>query len=213
MTNFETVYDISVSLGQEDITYPGDTPFSRKVICEVNDGSMSCTSRLEMSAHAGTHLDTPAHFLSDGRNLDQYKAKDFIFPAQVIEIAGDKPITPLELESVKIMPGDAILFKTENSRIDRCISGMFSSHFVYLTWEAADFCAAKKAGLVGIDYITVDHFDDKSFPVHRTLLENNILLLEGINLKHVLPGHYTLVCLPLKIKEGEASPVRAVLLK
>ena len=213
MIHFEAIYDISVSLGQEDITYPGDTSFSRKIICEVNDGSMSCTSRLVMSAHTGTHLDTPAHFFAEARNLDQYIAKDFILPAQVVEIKGDKPITPLELESVKIMPGDAILFKTENSRSGKCTAGVFSNHFVYLTQKAADLCTAKKPSLIGIDYISVDRFNDENFPVHRTLLENNILILESINLKQVPPGRYTLVCLPLKIKGSEASPVRAVLLR
>ena len=43
------------------------------------------------------------------------------------------------------------------------------------------------------------------------VLGNNMLILEGINLKDVPEGRYTLFCLPLKIKGGEASPVRAVL--
>src|SRR3990172_13172859 len=89
----------------------------------------------------------------------------------------------------------------------------FSIHSVYLTPEAADLCVEKQVRLVGIDYMSVDNMEDKTFPVHRTLLENNILILESINLHEVPSGRYTLVCLPLKIKGGEASPVRAVLLR
>jgi len=92
-------------------------------------------------------------------------------------------------------------------------SGVFSSDYVYLTPEAARFCATKQIKLVGIDYITIDSFKSKEFLSHKILLENNIIILESINLKHVPAGSYTLFCLPLKIYNGEASPVRAVLLQ
>jgi len=213
MLHFETIYDISLVLGQEAITYPGDTPFSRKIICEINDGSMSCTSRLVMSAHSGTHLDMPAHFIAEGKTIDNYQIEHFIIPAQVIEIQSSKPIQASDLDSIDIHPKQALLFKTDNSISGKSRAGVFSDHFVYLTPEVADLCVEKQVSLVGIDYITVDDFEDKTFLVHRILLRNNILILESINLKEVPPGLCTLVCLPLKIKEGEASPVRAVLFR
>jgi arylformamidase len=213
MLHFETIYDISLILGQEAITYPGDTPFSRKIICEINDGSMFCNSRLVMSAHSGTHLDMPAHFIAEGKTIDNYQIENFIIPAQVIEIQSGKPIQASDLDSIDIHPKQALLFKTDNSISGRSRAGVFSDHFVYLTPGVADLCVEKQVSLVGIDYITVDDFEDKTFQVHRILLGNNILILESINLKEVPPGSYTLVCLPLKIKAGEASPVRAVLFR
>ena len=92
-------------------------------------------------------------------------------------------------------------------------NGTFSEQFVYLSPEAADICINKKVKLVGLDYITVERYGDQEFPIHRRLLENNIPLLEGIYLKDVPAGRYTLICLPLKIRGGEASPVRAILVQ
>jgi arylformamidase len=78
--------------------------------------------------------------------------------------------------------------------------------------ETAVLSADKKIPLVGFDYITVEPSDSRYFSVHQTLLQNNVLILEGLTLSHVPPGEYTLICLPLKIRQSEASTVRAVLL-
>ncbi|MFA6373307.1 MAG: hypothetical protein WCW68_11835, partial [Methanothrix sp.] len=67
--------------------------------------------------------------------------------------------------------------------------------------------------LVGIDYLSVDKYGDDSLPVHGTLLENDVLILEGIDLAAVPSGRYSLICLPLSIKDAEASPVRAILVR
>ena len=88
----------------------------------------------------------------------------------------------------------------------------FSAGYVYLSSEAAEFCIKKKVALIGLDAISIEKHGDEAFPTHRKILGNSIPILEGINLKEVPSGKYTLVCLPLKIKGGEASPVRAVLL-
>ncbi len=90
---------------------------------------------------------------------------------------------------------------------------VFSEEYVCLTPDAARLCVSRGVGLVGIDYLSVDSYEDASLPVHRTLLENDILILEGIDLKDVPCGRYTLICLPLRIKDAEASPVRAVLVR
>lgn len=209
---YHKIYDISVSLGKEAIDYPGDTIFSRELIWTIRDSGICDLSKLEMSAHTGTHLDTPAHFISNGKTLNKYTVKDFILPARVVEIQNEFIIAPAELKHIEIKPGEALLFKTENSRSGRCKNGVFSDGFVYMTPEAADICVSKNVGMVGIDYITIERYQDQAFPVHRKLLGNGILILESIDLSNVPPGEYTLICLPLKIDVCEASPVRAVLL-
>jgi arylformamidase len=90
---------------------------------------------------------------------------------------------------------------------------VFSERFVFLSGEAAAFCVRKGVGLVGLDYISIERYGDRSFPAHRQLMQSGALILEGIHLGDVSPGRYTLICLPLKIEGSEASPVRAVLLR
>jgi len=166
-----------------------------------------------MSAHAGTHIDFPAHFIPNGKHIDDYPAQKFILPAQVVTIEDKEAIRPSELENRDIKPGDALLFRTDNSISGRCTSGVFSKSFVYMSPEAADFCVEKKVSLVGIDYGSIDRYDAQDFPAHHKLLGNDILILESINLKEVPPGRYTLFCLPLKIKGAEGSPARAILIR
>jgi arylformamidase len=211
MNKYKAVYDISIWLGAESFDYPGHPPFSREPIGRAGDSGALELSRLAMSAHAGTHLDFPAHFIAGGKHIDDYPIQRFILPAQVVSIEDKEAIRPSELENLDIKPGDALLFKTDNSLSGRCTSGVFSKSFVYMSPEAADFCVDKKVSLVGIDYGSIDRYDTQDFPAHHKLLGNDILILETINLREVPPGRYTLFCLPLKIKGAEGSPARAVL--
>ncbi len=210
---YNKVYDISVALGTESIDYPGDTPYARDLIWTIKDSGICDLSKLIMSTHSGTHIDVPSHFVPHTKSIDQYAIRDFILPALVVNIEDKESIRSVELENLDVQPGDALLFKTDNSLSGRCRNGVFSERFVYLSPEAADFCVGKKVCLVGIDYISIEKYGDEAFPSHRKILGNDILILEGIDLKAVPPGKYTLLCLPLKIKGGEASPVRAILLQ
>ena len=213
MNKYEAIYDISVSLGAESIDYPGHPPYSRELIGRTKDSGALELSKLVMSAHAGTHIDFPAHFIPNGKHIDEYPARRFILPAQVVSIKNKEAIRPSELENLDLKPGDALLFKTDNSISGRCASGVFSESFVYMSPEAADFCVEKKVSLVGIDYGSIDRYGARDFPAHHKLLGNDILILEGINLKEVPPGRYTLFCPPLKIKGAEGSPARAILMR
>lgn len=210
---FKEMFDISILLGKEGICYPGDAPFSREMVSSIEKGAAYTLSNLSLSSHAGTHIDAPAHFLKGGKTIDQYPAKDFVFFAHVVEIKDKESIEPKSLQNLEINSGDALLFKTFNSISGLSDSGLFSEKFVYMSEEAAQRCVDLKVGLVGIDYLSIDQYSDDDAPVHRILLENNILILENINLREVPEGEYTLFCPPLKIRDAEASPVRALLLR
>ena len=209
---YKDVYDISVLLGSEAITFPGDTPYMRDVVLTTEESGICDVSKLMMSAHSGTHIDAPSHQIQNSKSIDQYPVQKFILPVQVVNIESKESIEPSELKKLDIKQGYALLFKTDNSVNGRCSNGVFSEKYVYLSAEAADFCIEKDVSLVGKDYAAIDRFDDEARPAHYKLLGNNILILEGINLREVPPGEYTLLCLPLKIKDGEASPVRAILI-
>jgi arylformamidase len=209
----EETYDISVLLGKENIDYPEDTPYSRKIDSKIGEGGSFNLSTLVMSAHSGTHLDAPYHIIAEGKTIDEYPASDFILSALVVQIEGKHSIETEDLNGVEIESGEALLFKTFNSLSGISRSGEFSDKCVYMSGEAADICVQKGAALVGIDYISIDRCDDDEAPAHRKLLGNGVPILEGINLEHVPPGRYTLICLPLKVEGGDGSPVRAVLVR
>ncbi len=205
------LYDISVLLGDESIVYPGDTPYRRTMVQTLESGDDCNLSGITMSAHAGTHLDAPYHFLKNGKTIDQFPVEKFILSARVVPIQNCVAIEPVELENVDVRPGEAVLFKTRNSTEGRIENDVFQENFVYLSAKGADWCVHNGIGLVGIDYLSIERFGSKNFTIHRKILANDIPILEGINLKSVPEGRYTLYCFPLKIKGGDGAPVRAVL--
>lgn len=209
---FKRVYDISVLLGLENADYPGDDPYTRVDVSSIPGGAAYNLSTLTLSAHSGTHLDAPAHFLEKGKTIDQYLPENFVLPAHVINVEDVDSIKPYSMEGLRIERGDALLFKTINSTSGLSRSGLFSEKFVYMSEEAAEVCVNLRAGLVGIDYISIDRYGHDEATVHHKLLKEGILILEGINLRDVPSGDYTLLCPPLKIRGAEASPVRALLL-
>jgi arylformamidase len=216
-TTFESFYDISVLLGEENIDFavPGVNAFSTQPVFRMEDGGPCRLSNLVLHCHAGTHVDAPSHFILDGKCIDEYPVQRFILAAQVVNIEDKEAIRASELRKLDINEGNALLFRTNNSKSGLCRSGVLNEKWVYMSPEAAEFCVEKKASLVGVDYIAPEKPGGalQEAPVHLELLGNNVMILEGITLEAVPPGRYTLICLPLKIKGAEASPVRAVLIR
>jgi arylformamidase len=88
----------------------------------------------------------------------------------------------------------------------------WTEDFNSLSPELIQYLHEKKVILVGIDTASIDPARSKDIESHSATRRFNIAVLEGIVLGHVQEGIYTLIALPLKIKDGDASPVRAVLL-
>ncbi len=211
-SDYKEFYDISARLEKSPI-YPGDRPFTQEWMARQNDGDGYNLSALALGSHAGTHLDFPSHLLKSGKSQDQYSLKRFILPAEVVCVSGEGPVLPGSLQGCRIDKGQALLLKTDNSARRLMHQASFSEDFVSLSLELAQLCVAKGVILLGIDYLSVDKYGDDTLPVHHTLLKNDILVLEGIDLTAISCGRYSLICLPLSIKEAEASPVRAVLVR
>jgi len=210
---FEAAYDISVVLGEGDAVYPGDVPYSKEMATTIAAGANYNLSTLRLSAHSGTHIDAPAHYIPGAKTLDMYPPERFILAANVMFIEDNESINSDVLRHAEIKKGEAVLFKTHNSLSGLCKNGKFSEKFVYLSKEAAELCIDLGISLVGIDYVSIEKYRDDAAPVHHTLLKNDVLILEGIDLSRVTPGRYMLAALPLRIKDTEAAPARAILLR
>lgn len=203
-------HDISVQIEIAPL-YPGDSIFSRQWTAGFEAGSDYRLSVLSLGSHTGTHIDFPSHILREGSPLDSYSLDRFITPAQVIAVQDCHAVPAQALQDANVQRGEAILFKTRNSTQGLMHNPIFKDAYVSLSAAVAELCVSLGAGLVGIDYLSVDRYEDESLTVHNILLKNDVLILEGLDLSAVSPGRYWLICLPLKIKDAEASPVRAVL--
>lgn len=199
------VYDITRTLGKDTLTYPGDYP--PEIEQRQSDGIT--VSRLHISSHAGTHMDAPLHFFEHGRSLDTIPVEHFFFQAWVCD-CGNEAIMADKVEKILITRPEvnALLFKTSNWQLSRTV---FSEQYISLDEEVAGMIASSGIRLVGIDYLSIEKFDTRSYPVHRLLLSRQILILEDVDLSEVSEGAYQLIALPLKWKHADGAPVRAVL--
>ncbi len=203
------ILDISLPISPDMPVWPGDPcPALEPLTTLVHDGVQ--VSRVILGTHTGTHLDAPSHFLVGGRTVDQLDLATLLGPCRVIEITTDVPqVTAETLRPFDLEPETRVLLKTRNSR--RPEARVFTLDFVALDRSAATYLCEIGVQLVGIDGPSVDASTAGDYPCHRSLLAAGILILENLVLRHVKPGSYELIALPLNLVGADGCPVRAAL--
>jgi arylformamidase len=123
----------------------------------------------------------------------------------------DLKVTKEDLEKYEIEENDIILLKTQNSTLSE--ESEFNPEFIFLGETGAKYLVEKKIKSVGIDYLGIERSDiQKDKQTHKSLLGNDIPIIEGLRLNHVKEGEYILYCLPLKIEKIDGSLCRAILI-
>lgn len=206
-------YDITVPLRQDMISMPID-PVRPKIYrySDTNLGSKVTMTMLEIMSHTGTHLDSPLHFIPGGSTISDVPLDATIGPARVIEIKDPQKIKVSELKKHNIKKGERILFKTRNSPASYA-GESWMEDYVYFDPPASQYLAEKGIVLVGLDCLTIGYFKDNDNinKNHHAFLDAGIYILENCALGDVPPGEYELLCMPMLIFHGDASPCRAIL--
>lgn len=199
--------DISQPLAEGMPVWPGDTEFSFSLKWTKADSGSVNVGTIEMSSHTGTHIDAPFHFDDHGKKVLDLDLNLYAGKARVIEISGKESIGEKELKPFDLDGVSRLLLKTDswNNPTE------FPKTITYIRPDAAPYLAEKGIRLLGLDVPSVDPIDSKELPGHHALLKHGIHILEGAVLAHVKPKDYELIALPLALKEGDGSPVRAVL--
>ncbi len=205
------IYDVTVPLAPEVPVYPGDPAFQIKQLSCLEHGDICTVSQLSFGSHTGTHVDPPSHFVAGGITLDQLSLDVLIGPARVVDAGAVDAIDAATIASANLAGVERVLFKTRNSKLWQRGEKEFDQNFVYIEAEAAKMLVESGVKLVGIDYLSVEKFNFDAPATHYTLLRNNVIIIEGLNLSEVADGEYELICLPLKIKGGDGGPARVVL--
>jgi arylformamidase len=193
-------------------TYPGDTKPKFELLRSFDRGDKVTLSSYLMTAHAGTHVDAPLHFVAKGASIDQVSLSILIGPARVIDCSPDaQAIDRAELEKHNWRGVKRILFRTRNSRNSWMVDPNFHQDFTYIAPDAAQLLADSGIQLVGIDYLSAEKFGAPEARTHQILLGRSIPIVEGLDLRDVKPGDYDLTVLPLRVVGHEAAPARALL--
>jgi kynurenine formamidase len=204
------IYDLSQTIANGMTCIPGDpeprlTPWPLDPPWRV--------SALYLGSHCGTHLDAPQH-IGAGASIDALPLDRLIGRGAVIDVsgrqAGDR-IGPHDLLAAEplLRQGAWPILRTGWSRYWNT-----PAYFAHpsLDPELARLFVAWKVGLVAMDMLNPDDTASSASIVHEILLGAGTLIVENLTgLDRLTPGVlYTVAFLPLKLADGDGSPVRAV---
>jgi len=208
------IYDISVPLSAATPTYPGDPGIEIKPWKDLAKGDAANVSLAHFGLHSGTHVDAPAHFIEGGIKVDALPLQSLVGEAEVIEVAEHIAVIDENFIRANCIRGSQrVLFKTRNSSFWDSPAVGFRVDYTYIDSAAAGRLVESGIKLVGIDYLSVEKFNAEEYETHHILLRNDVVILEGLDLRGVAAGLYELICLPLKIAggRGDGAPARAIL--
>ena len=190
------------------LPWPGDPAFRLRRLSDMERGDACTVSALSMSAHAGTHVDAPLHYVRRGRSVDRWPLDATVGPARVIVIRHPRVIDVDELRTHRIRKGERLLVKTRNSARKR--PGIFFKDYVSVSPAAARYLASRHLRAIGIDGPSIGPFEDGA-ETHRILLDAGIWIVEWLDLRRIPAGPCELMCLPLRVVGGDGAPARAIL--
>jgi arylformamidase len=208
------VIDVSLTIGPDMLVWPGDPAMEVVPRKQIAAGDPANVSELRMGTHTGTHVDPPNHFVEGAGGIDSLSLDVLVGNATVVDARHlDRPMEIADMEKLSIPESAArVLLRTANSELWRQERVEFPAVYACLTPEAAQWVVDRGIKLIGVDFLSVEQKGAEGHPTHHRLLENGVVIVEGLNLGDVEPGEYTLVCLPLRIKDGDGGPARAVLI-
>ncbi|MBM7568865.1 cyclase family protein [Paenibacillus sacheonensis] len=168
-------------------------------------------TQFSMSSHQGTHLDAPFHFLDNGRTVEQLTLAQCVGEALLIDLSHKKPREPITVDDFeayasRITEGAKVIYRTD--WCSQFPAKHYFSDFPYMTIELAEWLAARRIGMIGMDVPTPNPTDYD--PVHKVLLGAEIVIVEGLQgLRQINAETFFFSAAPLKLVGRDGAPVRA----
>lgn len=203
------LYDATLPIHKGMVTFPGDPPFEMQPYFQRSKGDPFDLARLSMGTHLGTHVDPPAHYLDGGATVEEIPLEVLVGPGVVLDMRGKSQVDRRALEEASIEDHTRILLKTDNGPL--LLDHSFRKDYVHLTEDGARYLVERKVCLVGIDYLSIERYNNPGAPVHHILLESGVVVVEGVHLLEIPPGPYEIFCLPLPVKGADGAPARIIL--
>lgn len=173
-------------------------------------------SKILLYSHCGTHMDAPRHFIEGASTIDRQALDVCHGPAKVINLA---PVLPRELLTVarlspwadRIRPFDRLLLRTDWYR--RLGTGAYRNELPRISLELAHWLVEKQVALIGVEPPSVADVNSKEelTEIHQALFRGNVVIIEGLaHLDQIRCDDVEFIAFPLKVANGDGSPVRAI---
>ena len=208
------IIDISLPVDASLPVWPGDPVLHVERFLDIDRGDAVNASRVSCSVHTGSHVDAPLHHFGGGDGVDALSLSSMIGPAVVADLSDVDEIGARELDALHLPSRvERLLCRTRNSDLWGDRDRSFRTDFVAVTASGAEWLVNRGIRLIGVDYLSVERFAAEPPETHRRLLEANVVILEGLDLREAAAGEYWLACLPWKLRGADGAPARAVLIE
>jgi kynurenine formamidase len=188
---------------------------------QMSGGKLGMESRMMLvPEHCGTHLDAPRHCDKNGQSIDQLPLSRFVVPGHLLDLTSKKNGEAITIDDLKVAeaksgqeigPGKATVVWTGVDR-DWGKPG-FHLNRPYVPVPTAQWLVERRITLFCTDLIGMDDPSEWWWPTHEVWLKNGICMVQQLcNLDKLAGKDFVFVALPLKMRNGTASPVRPVAL-
>jgi len=191
------------------------------------------SNMVEMTVHAGTHIDTPHHFVRDMPGIEKLPLDSMIGEAVVMDLTfkgtANARITPADLEQaeraltqqgITIEPGGILFLRTDWPKGHVTTDPKWWDESPCLTKASAEWLVAKRPKVLGFDfaqeekgggYSKAEEILTSNMPVHRVILPKIVFQIENLINLHLIPSKVKIVALPVKWTT-ESAPARVIAL-
>ena len=206
------IIDLTHYISEDMPVYPGtDTPKLQEANTYEKDGFKE--TLMIMYTHTGTHMDPPAHIFKGKTTLDQFPIEQFIGKAIVVDCSDLKEGDKIQMKHINRDLADKAEFLLFYTGWDKYWnSDMYFGDYPYIDDDVIQYIISQNKKGVGLDTIGIDPIDDENLTIHKRLFANNeIIIVENLmNLDKIGMELFTFIALPLKHKDADGSPIRAV---
>ncbi len=208
------IIDLTHDISEDMPVYPGtEGPRFTPANSYKADGFKETI--MTLYTHTGTHMDPPAHLFSGRTTLDQFPVAQVVGQALVIDCSDLKDgqritMIYIDRQREKADKAEFLLFRTGWDQYWG--EEKYFGDYPCIDSEVADYLVNGHKKGVGLDTIGLDPIADANLTLHKRLFrENDIVIIENLTNLH-LPGNepFTFCALPLKHKNADGSPVRAI---
>jgi len=207
------IIDLTYDFEEKMMVYPGNSkPTIEKVATVEKEGFN--ISRITFISHTGTHIDAPRHFIKNGETIDKIPLEKLAGEAVLVDLSTKKKGSLITLTDFKpfenlIHKGDILLLNT----------GIYKSYgkpefnleFPTIDPDVARWIVNKEISALATDATSVDPVGEEEGVIHHILLGAGIPIVENLaNLGQIKKQRFFFIALPLKIKDGDGAPCRAI---
>ncbi len=183
----------------------GDPPALLTQVAQLDQAGYN-DHEIRSLMHVGTHMDAPLHMIAEGKRMDEISVEKFMGFGVILDARGQQVIEASLFDGVEVPEGAVVLIYTGFGSKYRN-----SSYYDDQPTVSEDF--AKRAVELKVKIVGMDIFgpDKPPYLVHKTLLGNEVLIIENLtNLESLLnEENFEVIALPMKL-HADAAPVRVV---